>query len=64
LEVVERKGPPTAASIVSPPDYASENGGSGIVELSLMLPVPNDAAIVVRALFLRPKPKGLLEPLG
>src|SRR5262249_32225374 len=34
LEVVERRGPPTAASIVSPPDYASENGGSGIVELS------------------------------
>src|SRR5262249_61261854 len=27
IEVVGRRGPPTAASIVSPADYASENGG-------------------------------------
>jgi hypothetical protein len=43
LEVVGKRGPPTAASIVSPPDYASENGGdeiagSGIVELFATLP--------------------------
>jgi hypothetical protein len=37
IEVVGRRGPPTAASIVSPADYASENGGDDAAESGIIL---------------------------